>query len=416
VIGRPAGSGHSTQASKGRGHVAPLFLAGFTTAFGAHSVAAVAGASAADNAGGLLGLAALLAVYDLAEVLLKPAFGALADRVGPKPVIVGGLAAFAAVSLIGVFASSAVGLIIVRFGQGAAASAFSPASSAAVARLTERSRMTGAFGRYGSWKGLGYALGPIVGAAVVSVAGWPALGVVLAAVAMLAASWVVLQVPALPPIPRRRSGLADLLRQSTSGAFLRPTLLLAATAGTVAAAVGFLPALGTGLGLTGVATTAAATVLAIASSLSQPFVGRLVDSGRVRGDIGIGLGAVLIVGGLLTVAALPAVATLYLAAVATGLGVGLITPTAFATLAASAPEDRIGRTMGAAEVGRELGDAGAPALVGVVAVAVAVGLPAGLGVLAVVVGLIGSTVVLSDRARIRRDALFVPGAHRRAGS
>jgi MFS family permease len=395
VTSPPARATPSAQDGTRRATVAPLFLAGFTTAFGAHSVAAVAGASAGDRAAGLLDLAALLAVYDLAEVLLKPFFGSLADRLGPKPVIVGGLVAFAAVSLIGVLASSAVVLVVVRFGQGAAASAFSPASSAAVARLTDRRRMTGAFGRYGSWKGLGYALGPIVGAAVVALAGWAALSMVLAGLAVVAAVWVVVRVPPLPPVPRQRAGFADLVRQSTSGSFLRPTLLLAATAGTVAAAVGFLPALGSGLGLTGVATTAAATVLAVASSLSQPFVGRLVDDGRLRGDVGIGLGAILIVGGLLTVALLPAVATLYVAAASTGLGVGLITPTAFARLAASAPHDRIGRTMGAAEVGRELGDAGAPALVGLVAVGG--GLPAGLGVLALVVGLLGSVAVISDR-------------------
>ncbi len=47
-------------------------------------------------------------------------------------------------------------------------------------------------------------------------------------------------------------------------------------------------------------------------------------------------------------------------------GTGLITPLAFASLAASTPAERMGQ-MGAAELGRELGDAGGPLLVAGVA-------------------------------------------------
>lgn len=43
------------------------------------------------------------------------------------------------------------------------------------------------------------------------------------------------------------------------------------------------------------------------------------------------------------------------------------TPVAFAALAAATPEERLGHTMGAAELGRELGDAGGPLLVAGVA-------------------------------------------------
>jgi len=73
----------------------PLYLAGFTSAFGAHGVASVLGAESADLGLTLLGLGAVLALYDLAEVVLKPIFGALSDRIGAKPVIIGGLIAFA---------------------------------------------------------------------------------------------------------------------------------------------------------------------------------------------------------------------------------------------------------------------------------------------------------------------------------
>nr|BFE41115.1 hypothetical protein GCM10017544_20710 [Microbacterium imperiale] len=48
------------------------------------------------------------------------------------------------------------------WGQGAATAAFSPASSATVARLAGAGRTGRYFGRYGSWKSLGYTLGPLL--------------------------------------------------------------------------------------------------------------------------------------------------------------------------------------------------------------------------------------------------------------
>jgi MFS family permease len=81
-------------------------------------------------------------------------------------------------------------------------------------------------------------------------------------------------------------------------------------------------------------------------------------------------------------AALPGVVGLVVAALLTGVGTGLATPIAFAHLAANTPKERLGQTMGAAEVGREVGDAGGPLLVGGIAAA-AGALSAGLVGLAV---------------------------------
>jgi DHA1 family tetracycline resistance protein-like MFS transporter len=48
----------------------------------------------------------------------------------------------------------------------------------------------------------------------------------------------------------------------------------------------------------------------------------------------------------------------------------LVTPIGFAHLAATTPAERLGQTMGSAEIGRELGDAGGPLLVGALAAAI----------------------------------------------
>jgi len=64
------------------------------------------GAYTHDKQASLWALGVLLAVYDGAEVVLKPAFGALSDRVGRRPVLLGGLIAFAGSSIAFVLAAN----------------------------------------------------------------------------------------------------------------------------------------------------------------------------------------------------------------------------------------------------------------------------------------------------------------------
>jgi len=372
--------------------LAPLYLAGFTTAFGAHGIAAALGAETEDIGWTLLAFGLTLALYDLAEVLLKPLFGALSDRVGVRPVIIGGLLAFSTFSVVGAVVPGMLGLVIGRFGQGAAASAFSPSSSAAVARLTDDATRGKYFGRYGSWKSLGYALGPLIGAVLVVWGGLPALFWALAVLGLGAALWVAAAVPRVAVLPRKRVTLVDLGRELIAPGFLVPTLVLAATTGALAVAVGFLPLLGRQAGLDIVWSMAIVTVLAIASSVAQPFVGAAHDRGRISVRTGAVGGLALIAAGIALAAVTQTPAALVVTALLVGIGVGVATPIAFSHLAASTPPERMGRTMGSAELGRELGDAGGPLVAGAVATASVPGvglaavaaLTAGAGVLALV--------------------------------
>ncbi|TFB71604.1 MFS transporter [Cryobacterium sp. Hz9] len=377
----PRGTPAALGPSPARKVVAPLYLAGFTTAFGAHGIAAALGVETGDIGLSILTFGILLAVYDLAEVVLKPVFGSLSDRIGSKPVIVGGLIAFAAASFFGIFAGTPILLGVARLGQGAAAAAFSPASSAAVARLAGPGAAGRYFGKYGSWKGLGYALGPLIGAALVGLDGLRALFIALTILGAATAIWVIVAVPRLPVLPRLRYTLRDLAKQTVDRSFLIPTLVLAASTGALGVAVGFLPLLGTTLHLGLFGSMGAVTVLAIASTLTQPFVGRLRDDGRISTRAGTTVGLLLIATGIGALAVIPTPATLYLAALTIGTGIGLATPLAFAHLAATTPAERMGRTMGNAELGREVGDAGGPLLVGAIASTLTLG--AGLGVLAI---------------------------------
>ncbi|GAA2883183.1 MFS transporter [Microbacterium esteraromaticum] len=384
-----------------RPRLAPLYLAGFTTAFGAHGIAAALGAETDDIGWTLLAFGLTLALYDLAEVLLKPLFGALSDRVGVRPVIVGGLLAFTAFSVLGALVPGTVGLIVARFGQGAAASAFSPASSAAVARLTDGASRGRYFGRYGSWKSLGYALGPLFGAVLVVWGGLPSLFWALAVIGLVAAVWVMLAVPKVPVLPRTRVTLVDLGRELTAPGFVVPTLVLAATTGALAVAVGFLPLLARQAGIGTVGSMALVTVLAVASAVVQPLVGTAHDRGRISVRVGGIGGLALIAAGLALSGAValdaltPALIGLIATALLVGVGVGSATPVAFSHLAASTPEERMGRTMGSAELGRELGDAGGPLIAGAVGTASVAG--AGLLVVAALTAGAGALAALGLR-------------------
>lgn len=375
--------------------VRPLYAAGFVTAFGAHSIAAGLGGFTHTS---LLALGVLLAAYDGAEVVLKPVFGSLADRIGPRPVLLGGLVAFAFASAAFALAGNAGAVGLARLGQGAAAAAFSPAASALVARLAPAARHGRAFGGYGAWKGLGYTLGPLLGGVLIALGGFTLLFATLAVLAVVVAIWAAVMVPSVPTLPRARQTLFDLGRRLARPGFLRPTAVLAAATAALAVAVGFLPVRGAAEGLGPVATGVAVSVLAAVAALAQPLAGRARDAGRVRDRVGMTVGLVLAAAGFLIAALLPGLLGMLVAAVAIGAGTGVVTPLGFAALAATTPPERLGQTMGSAEVGRELGDAGGPLLVGGIAVVTTLsgglaGLAALLVLTAVVIGATRRTAV-----------------------
>ena len=384
---------NTTEIVGARWQMWPLYAAGFTTAFGAHAVAANLVFDLDDLTNSVLYLGLLLALYDGAEVLLKPVFGTLADRVGAKPVLLGGLIAFSAASLLFVVVADTEWLWLARLGQGAAASAFSPAASSSVARLTPKGLHGSAFGTYGFYKSLGYTLGPLLGGVIVWTGGLTLLFAVMAALAVVVAIWATVVVPALAPLPRVRQTVVDLAWRLADRRFLGPTAALAASTAALSVGVGFLPVAGVDAGLGPIATGAAVSVLALCAAFAQPRAGRALDAGKITVERGVAWGLVVTATGL-ALAMIPGLGGILASAVAVGVGTGIITPLGFAALAAATPPERMGQTMGSAELGRELGDAGGPLIVaGVAAVAT---LTAGFGVLALLTLVIGA-----DSARRR---------------
>lgn len=347
----------------------PLYAAGFVTAFGAHSIAANLGTYGQQHRAGLLAIGLLLAVYDGAEVILKPVFGAVVDRVGARPVLIGGLIGFACASAAFVAANDPELLGLARFGQGAAAAAFSPAAATLVARLTPTSGQGRRFGSYGAWKGLGYTLGPLLGGVFITLGGYEALFAVLGGLAVVVALWAVSIVPSVAPLPRRRSTVVDLARRLTRRGFILPTMALAGSTAALSIGVGFLPILAASSGANALASGTLVSGLSACAALSQPWAGRALDANRLSYRVGTIAGLMSCAAGFAFAALMAGPVGLIIGAIAVGSGAGVLTPLGFTALAASSQPERLGETMGSAEVGRELGDAGGPLLVGALAAA-----------------------------------------------
>ena len=349
-----------------------MYAAGFTTAFGAHGIAANLAVTDDGVVQSLLTLGILLALYDGAEVLLKPLFGTLADRIGARPVLLGGLVAFAVASAVFAVVDEASWLWLARLGQGAAASAFSPSASALVSWLNPAAKRGRAFGSYGFFKSIGYTLGPLLGGVIVHVGGLRALFVVLTVLAAAVAVWAAVAVPRVPALPKQRQTVLDLARRLAHPDFLRPTAALAAATAALSVGVGFLPVTAAADGHGPVVTGAAVSLLALTAAFVQPWAGRALDSGRLSARTGL-VGGLAVTGAGLALPLVPGLVGVIAAAVLIGVGTGVITPIGFAVLASSTPQERLGQTMGSAELGRELGDAGGPLVVAGVATAATLG-------------------------------------------
>lgn len=143
----------------------------------------------------LIGLA--LGVYGLSQALLQIPFGWLSDRIGRKPVIVGGLVLFALGSVVAGTADSIAGVILGRALQGAGAIAGTV--MALVADLTRDEQRTKAMAVVGISIGLSFAVALVLGPIVAAAGGLSAVFFLTAALALAGIALVLLRVPSPGP-------------------------------------------------------------------------------------------------------------------------------------------------------------------------------------------------------------------------
>lgn len=377
-----------------------LGFVGFVTSFGAHIVAVNLPVYAAQVGVGVAVIGLLIAAYDLAEIVGKPMFGALADRRGMKETMLVGIGVFTGASLLYPWIDPRL-LLLVRFLQGVGAAALSAVSLALVGSYYADHRGR-AYGIYNAIKGAGYVVSPIVGGAIV----WRShfADIFLAAAAI---GGVAFLLSLLLPEPDARPGSAfDADDDGFSLAGFRAVLhdpalwpwyvVTIVNMFFVGILFGFLPIRVHALGYS---PLPAGFLLASATAsylIIQPLAGLLAD--RTSADLTVRGGLVLSGGSIILIPFVRDI-PLVLVSVLAGVGIGTVWTNTDALVSSLARAGRLGATMGVAGSFKEFGDMLGPLLIG--AVSQVFGLATGF----VVCGVLGLASIVLVRGRPVRGSV-----------
>jgi DHA1 family bicyclomycin/chloramphenicol resistance-like MFS transporter len=257
-------------------------------------------------------LSLFLAVFAGAQLIVGP----LSDRIGRRPVVLGGLAAFIAGTLLCAAATDLVLLLGGRAVQAASVAAASVLARAAARDRFEGPQLAGLLGSIMVVMAAAPGFSPLLGGLVQQAFGWRAVfGVLLVASLAVGLAYVRIVGETLPPALRRRQPIGALalgyVALSRDGRFMRPALAVAAIMGALFAFFAATPVvLGRDFGLSALQVGGffAATVLIVfaAGRLAPRWALRLGSAAVLRravwlaalggllmfaaGTLGLGLG------------------------------------------------------------------------------------------------------------------------------
>ncbi len=227
-------------------------------------------------------------------------FGPLSDRIGRRPVLIGGAALFALSSFAMAATSSAPLFLALRLAQGTGAAALLVAVFATVRDVyAGRGESTTVYGLMNAALAFVPALGPVAGAVIAAWFGWRGVFVALGLPALLMLGAVLPAWPETraPGQARPAAAFGPILR---SGAFLAYTLAFAAAMGTFFVFFSTAPRVLIGqAGLSAIGFSLAFASVAAVMIATTRVAGRLAARWGVAGCAGRGMALLIAGAGLL---------------------------------------------------------------------------------------------------------------------
>jgi MFS family permease len=313
--------------------------------------------------GGDVAVGVTFGAFSVAAVLLRPLAGLLGDRRGRRPLMMGGAVLVAAsVAAYGLAATPAM-LTTLRLVTGAGEAFFFVGMATTFADLAPAERRGEAMSLASLALYLGIGIGPLLAEVTMDRRGIPAVWVVAAATALLAATLVARVPETRPATPPRDDRPTS--RRLVHPAGLLPGLLLLSSIVGMAGFLAFVPLHVLDLGMGGSAAILslfAAIVVGIRSAGAR-LPDRLGPARAIRAALTLSVVG-LTVAGTWTAPLGLGVGTVLLA-----VGIALLTPSVFALAVAGVPADERGQVMGTTTAFIDIAFGVGPVTMGVVAAA-----------------------------------------------
>jgi len=165
----------------------------------------------------------IVTIYLIIMLVSQPLAGKLGDLYGNRKMFLLGLVLFLLASIVCIYAQNLAMLIIGRAIQAIGGALISPNGTAILRFITPKERLAKAFGLFGFSMSIGAAIGPLLGAFLISNWGWHSTFWVNIPLALLS---FVFAYRFLPVIERKQKSSLDLIGSLLLAVFLATAVLL----------------------------------------------------------------------------------------------------------------------------------------------------------------------------------------------